>query len=119
MCVVNNSVSLSSDFNFNLLFPLVQGGLADSGTPVPLTAYVLTALIEAGTLSTARIVTDATRCVLSDTSRDPYTIAVKAYALALAKHPEAQTLLQQLIDMAVVEENAMYWETSTGNCKFL
>ncbi|XP_047480379.1 alpha-1-inhibitor 3-like [Penaeus chinensis] len=95
----------------------LKGGLADSGTPVPLTAYVLTALIEAGTLSTARIVTDATRCVLSDTSRDPYTIAVKAYALALAKHPEGQTLLQQLIDMAVVEENAMYWETSTGSYK--
>lgn len=95
----------------------MKGGLADSGTPVPLTAYVLTALIEAGTIPTARIVTDATRCVLSDSSSDPYTVAVKAYALALAKHPEAQTLLQQLIDMAVVEENAMYWETATGSSK--
>ncbi|ROT61348.1 alpha2 macroglobulin isoform 3 [Penaeus vannamei] len=97
--------------------PYISGGLADSGTPVPLTAYVLTALIEAGTIPTARIVTDATRCVLSDSSSDPYTVAVKAYALALAKHPEAQTLLQQLIDMAVVEENAMYWETATGSSK--
>ncbi|XP_042884512.1 alpha-1-inhibitor 3-like isoform X2 [Penaeus japonicus] len=95
----------------------LKGGLADKGTPVPLTAYVLTSLMEAGTLSTARIVTDAIRCVLSDSSSDPYTLAVKAYALALAKQPESQGLLQQLIDMAVVEENAMYWEPRTGNYK--
>lgn len=94
-----------------------QGGLAGKGSPVPLTAYVLISLLEAGTPINTPVVMDTGRCVLSDSSRDPYTIALKAYALALAKHEGAQQLLLQLLNMAVEEKNAIYWNLSRGPCK--
>ncbi|XP_047485551.1 alpha-1-inhibitor 3-like isoform X2 [Penaeus chinensis] len=85
----------------------------------PLTAYVLAALIEAGTPSRASFVKHAARCILSDKSKDPYTLALKSYALTLAGHPNGKKLLRQLIDLAVVKKNAMYWnrqaEPAWGN----
>lgn len=88
----------------------LKGGLQGKGSPVPLTAYVLIALLEAGVPADAPIVTQTTRCVSDDTTRDPYTIALKAYALALAGHPRYTAVLQQLLELAVEDDEGMYWE---------
>ncbi|XP_063596596.1 alpha-2-macroglobulin-like protein 1 [Penaeus indicus] len=95
----------------------LKGDASDKKSLVPLTAYVLAALIEAGTPSKASFVKHATRCLLSDKSNDPYTLALKSYALTLAGISKGKKLLHQLIDLAVVKKNAMYWqaETAWGN----
>lgn len=79
-----------------------------------MTAYVLIALLEAGIDINMPIVMDAGRCVLADSSNDPYTLALKAYALALAKDPNAQPAIQKLFSLAVVEKNAVYWNLPQG-----
>ncbi|XP_070001311.1 alpha-2-macroglobulin-like protein 1 [Penaeus vannamei] len=88
----------------------LKGGLQGKGSPVPLTAYVLIALLEAGAPADAPIVLQTTRCVLGDMTRDPYTIALKAYALALAGHPRYTAVLLQLLELAVEDDEGMYWE---------
>lgn len=92
----------------------MQGGLASRSSTVSLTAYVLTALLEAGVPINTPIVMDAGRCVLADSSNDPYALALKAYALALAKDPNAQRVIQDLMSLAVVENNALYWNLPQG-----
>ncbi|XP_063596598.1 alpha-1-inhibitor 3-like [Penaeus indicus] len=92
----------------------LTGGLAGRSSTVPLTAYVLIALLEAGVPINTPIVLDAGRCVLADSSNDPYTLALKAYALALAKDPNAQRVIQDLLSLAVVENNALYWNLPQG-----
>lgn len=84
---------------------------------MPLTAYVLIALLEAGVPADAPIVTQTTRCVSDDTTRDPYTIALKAYALALAGHPRYTAVLQQLLELAVEDDEGMYWELQRQFCE--
>lgn len=93
-----------------------QGGASDKNSSVPLTAYVLAALIEAGAPLKAPFVKHATRCILSDKSKDPYTLALKTYALTLARNPKGKKLLRRLIDLAVVKKNALYWnrQAKTG-----
>nr|ADT91769.1 alpha 2-macroglobulin [Penaeus indicus] len=88
----------------------LKGGLQGKGSPVPLTAYVLIALLEAGAPADAPIVLQTTRCVLGDMTRDPYTIALTAYALALAGHPRYTAVLLQLLELAVEDDEGMYWE---------
>ncbi|XP_063601516.1 alpha-2-macroglobulin-like protein 1 [Penaeus indicus] len=88
----------------------LKGGLQGKGSPVPLTAYVLIALLEAGVPASDSIVIQTTRCVLDDTARDPYTIALKAYALALHGHPRYTAVLQQLLELAVEDDEGMHWE---------
>ncbi|ROT84366.1 alpha2 macroglobulin isoform 3 [Penaeus vannamei] len=97
----------------------LTGGLAGRSSTVPLTAYVLTALLEAGVPINTPIVMDAGRCVLADSSNDIYTLALKAYALALAKDPNAQRVIQDLLSLAVVENNALYWKLPQGSSNAL
>ncbi|KAK4316125.1 hypothetical protein Pmani_012634 [Petrolisthes manimaculis] len=40
-----------------------------------------------------------------------------AYALALASHPNATSLLQKLLSQAAVTKNAMYWNLPKGNSR--
>ncbi|KAK4303730.1 hypothetical protein Pmani_024278 [Petrolisthes manimaculis] len=96
-----------------LLHKEMQGGVG-SGNAVSLTAYVMAALLEAGTPSDDSSVLKAALCLTNDNSTHPYTLATKAYALALASHPSASSLLQKLSDQAVVATNAMYWDLPTG-----
>lgn len=69
----------------------------------------MSALLEGGIESSSKGVLDAARCIVSDTSTHPYTLATKAYALALANHASAVPILQSLLDQAVEETNSMYW----------
>ncbi|KAK4320069.1 hypothetical protein Pmani_009057 [Petrolisthes manimaculis] len=94
----------------------MQGGI-NSGNEVSLTAYVMAALLEAETPKDDPIVSRAALCLTNDTSTHPYALATKAYALALASHPNATSLLQKLLSQAAVTKNAMYWNLPKGNSR--
>lgn len=69
---------------------------------MPLTAYVMIALLEAGEEPTSAAVRGAVRCLASKEEQDVYPMTLKAYALALAKLPAADALLQQILK--IIEE---------------
>ncbi|KAK4303545.1 hypothetical protein Pmani_024447 [Petrolisthes manimaculis] len=94
----------------------MQGGI-NSGNEVSLTAYVMAALLEAETPKDDPIVSRAALCLTNDTSTHPYALATKAYALALASHPNATSLLQKLLSQAAVTKNAMYWNLPKDNSR--
>lgn len=75
-----------------------------------MTAYILTSLLEAGELTTNKAVSEAAFCLVNDKSDDPYTLALKSYALALAGAPEAASLLTQLLAKATTTTDGLYWE---------
>ena len=82
---------------------------------MPLTAYILTSLLEAGELTVSKPITEAAFCLVSDKSEDPYTMALKAYALALAETSEAAIQLTQLLAKAQRTKDGMYWELPPTN----
>ncbi|KAK3893859.1 hypothetical protein Pcinc_002351 [Petrolisthes cinctipes] len=94
----------------------MQGGIS-SGNTVSLTAYVMAALLEARQPSHDQSVSMAARCLTKDNSTHPNVLAIKAYAFALASHPNATSLMQKLLDQAVVTKNAMYWNLPKENCE--
>ncbi|KAK7070012.1 hypothetical protein SK128_004122, partial [Halocaridina rubra] len=91
------------------------GGIAGSGSPVPLTAYVLISLLEAGESSASRAISEASFCLHADTTDNPYTLVLKAYALALSHDAKAESVIKQLIELAVQTTNSMYWELPAGS----
>lgn len=68
----------------------LQGGLgSESSSAVPLSAYVVIALSEAGHFGTEALPT-AVSCIASDTAAtDVYSESLKAYALALSSSADA------------------------------
>ncbi|XP_069170675.1 alpha-1-inhibitor 3 isoform X3 [Procambarus clarkii] len=92
----------------------MKGGIDGSDSPVPLTAYVMIALLEANDKSCSQADCLAAQCLQADSSSDPYVMALKAYAFALAKLPEAEVILQKLLEQAVVTKNSTHWELPKG-----
>lgn len=88
--------------------------MAGKQSRVPMTAYVVISLLESGVPIDAPLVAYSIRCISSDSSNDPYTLALKAYALALAQDSSSQQVLQELLDLAVTEENLMHWDMPKG-----
>ncbi|XP_042877999.1 alpha-2-macroglobulin-like isoform X10 [Penaeus japonicus] len=95
----------------------MKGGIDGSGSPVPLTAYVLISLLEAGEVTSSRAVMEAAFCLDADTSKDPYTLALKAYSLALSDSSKAEQAVQNLINVAEETANSMHWELPAGSGK--
>lgn len=95
----------------------MKGGIDGSGSPVPLTAYVLISLLEAGEVTSSRAVMEAAFCLDADTSKDPYTLALKAYSLSLSDSPKAEQAVQNLINVAEETTNSMHWELPAGSGK--
>ncbi|XP_063610517.1 alpha-1-inhibitor 3-like [Penaeus indicus] len=97
----------------------LQGGLSsDKPSREPLTAYVLIALHEPGVGADNETLSDLVHCLVSASKRtksDPYALALKAYALALAKDPGAEEVLRRLTRMAAVDENAIYWKAGENS----
>ena len=90
--------------------------MSNSRTPAPLTAYVLISLLEGGEEATAPPLDLAVQCLNAVTSTHPYTLALKAFALALANRTEAAAAVQALETAATTTSNSMYWELSgSGN----
>lgn len=72
------------------------------------------ALLEANDKSCSQADCLAAQCLQADSSSDPYVMALKAYAFALAKLPEAEVILQKLLEQAVVTKNSTHWELPKG-----
>ncbi|XP_069999796.1 alpha-2-macroglobulin-like protein 1 isoform X2 [Penaeus vannamei] len=92
----------------------LKGGVSDKNSSVPLTAFVLAALLEAGARTNMSIVKGAIRCLLSERSKDPHTMALKAYALIMAENRGGKDLLRKLLALAVEKENVLYWKPLEG-----
>ncbi|XP_028407143.1 alpha-2-macroglobulin-like protein 1 isoform X2 [Dendronephthya gigantea] len=86
----------------------LQGGVNTEHT---ITAYVTTALLEAGETTNSTMVSKALRCIVNrfNTITDTYSTALVTYALTLANHTDAQRMLRILKNKATKEEDQMYW----------
>ncbi|KAG7169002.1 Alpha-2-macroglobulin-like 4 [Homarus americanus] len=97
--------------------PYIYGGIAGKDSLVPLTAYVMISLLEAGLTPSGHPVSAAVRCLTADASQDPYTQALKAYALALGRQPGADQAILQLTKQAVTTKTSMHWDIWSGQSK--
>ncbi len=81
-----------------------------------LTAYVAIALLESGETSGANA---AVRYLEDQLERidDPYTMAIVAYALALANSGSAGDAHQKLMSMSIQDENGLRWGDSPAAAK--
>ncbi len=84
-------------------------------TPAPVTAYVMAAMMEAGEEINSTLVTRAAKCLASDTSVHPYTLALKAYAMARAGLPETGIAVKNLMNMATVTRHETHWKMLQGH----
>jgi CD109 antigen len=73
-----------------------------------LTAYVATALLEAGDKDSAAKAVAYLEGQL-DKIDDPYTMAIVSYALELAESPSRDAAHDKLMEMAVEDENGLHW----------
>ncbi|RXG60417.1 Alpha-2-macroglobulin-like protein 1 [Armadillidium vulgare] len=91
----------------------MKGGLSGLDSPSLLTAFVLIALIEAGESVNSKSVGGALFCLNNAApTTNPYSLAVKTYALALAKSLDTQATLDQLLNRATISDDTMYWQLS-------
>lgn len=68
------------------------------------------ALLEAGVDPSDKVISNAMYC-LKNSKGQSYELAVKAYALNLAKRPEGLEFLDQLMSRAITSPSGeMYWE---------
>nr|XP_026245668.1 C3 and PZP-like alpha-2-macroglobulin domain-containing protein 8 [Urocitellus parryii] len=88
----------------------IQGGI--HGT-VPLTAYVVAALLETGTVSEEEraAIAKARRFLESrgPLATDPYSHALTAYALTLLRSPAAPEALRRLRSLAITQDGVTHW----------
>ncbi|XP_011781286.1 PREDICTED: LOW QUALITY PROTEIN: C3 and PZP-like alpha-2-macroglobulin domain-containing protein 8 [Colobus angolensis palliatus] len=93
----------------------IQGGI--HGT-VPLTAYVVAALLETGTASEEeRGCIDKARHFLESAAplaMDPYSCALTAYALTLLRSPAAPEALRKLRSLAIMRDGVTHWSLTNS-----
>lgn len=81
---------------------------------------MLISLIEAGESSSSTAVSEALFCInAAKPTTNPYSLAVKAYALALANSPDTQAALDQLLKLAKTSAGSLYWELPAQYGKYL
>lgn len=79
----------------------------------PLTAYIATALFEAGFLEEAKKASRYLEGMLKD-MKDPYTLALTSYLFELVKSPLKDDAYKALMALAKEDPNGIYWDPS-GN----
>eukprot|EP00794_Sanderia_malayensis_P010196 gene10196-11244_t len=87
----------------------LKGGISSG---ISMTAYVLSALIEAGLSVDALQATRALQCISSgiDKISDSYSAAILAYTLTLANSPDRSKVMKKLDSLAKVKDGLKYWE---------
>ncbi|XP_076066334.1 alpha-1-inhibitor 3-like isoform X3 [Oratosquilla oratoria] len=89
----------------------MKGGVGVVTSNTPLTAYVLMAVMEAGTSPQVPAVQRGIACLMQQRQTwSTYTRAITSYALALAGHPEARTVIQELLQEAKKSLSETMWE---------
>ncbi|XP_048651313.1 C3 and PZP-like alpha-2-macroglobulin domain-containing protein 8, partial [Marmota marmota marmota] len=100
----------TTDYLVQGLGVLLQGGIHGA---VPLTAYVVAALLETGTVSEEEraAVAKARRFLESrgPLATDPYSHALTAYALTLLRSPAAPEALRKLRSLAITQDGVTHW----------
>lgn len=94
----------------------LQGGLgSESSSAVPLSAYVVIALSEAGHFGTEALPT-AVSCIASDTAAtDVYSESLKAYALALSSSADAPAHITAAYNLLTAgDEGESIWVESAA-----
>ena len=91
------------------------GGLRGNAA---LTAYVATALIEAGERDGARSAVAYLESELDAMDDDAYALALSSYALALADSPRASDARERLMEMSRSDDNGLYWSASLPETYF-
>ncbi|XP_076059567.1 alpha-2-macroglobulin-like protein 1 [Oratosquilla oratoria] len=93
----------------------MKGGVGVVTSDTPLTAYVLMAVMEAGTSPQVPAVQRGIACLMQQRQTwSTYTRAITSYALALAGHPEARTVIQELLQEAKKSLSEIMWEIPAG-----
>ncbi|XP_076066317.1 alpha-1-inhibitor 3-like isoform X1 [Oratosquilla oratoria] len=93
----------------------MKGGVGVVTSNTPLTAYVLMAVMEAGTSPQVPAVQRGIACLMQQRQTwSTYTRAITSYALALAGHPEARTVIQELLQEAKKSLSETMWEIPAG-----
>ena len=81
-----------------------------------LTSYVLISLLEAGEDATSRAVSEAQFCLAANEDpTEPYTLALTAYALALAGSPRAEETLDALLVLGESSPSGLSWRVGGGS----
>ncbi|XP_076068986.1 murinoglobulin-1-like [Oratosquilla oratoria] len=89
----------------------LKGGLSsNSSSEVPLTAFVLVALLEAGEHPQSPIIERAAQCILAQETMPIYTEAIVSYALALLEHPQREKVLLSLLSKATETSSSIFWK---------
>ncbi|KAI0217488.1 CD109 antigen [Lamellibrachia satsuma] len=110
----NSNGSFSEPSGGRVIHTDMQGG---SSKGVPLTAYVLIALVENNDVS-GRLKTRVDNAIASAMAHledqmddiEPYALAIVTYALAVGKSSKAPEALQKLNEIAIKMGGMMYWE---------
>lgn len=73
---------------------------------------MLISLIEAGESPTSKVVEKALTCLKADKDiDDPYSLAVRAYALAIAGSLDAIDTVNSLLNISKQTTDTLYWDT--------
>ncbi|XP_076066360.1 ovostatin-like [Oratosquilla oratoria] len=95
----------------------MQGGVGLDSSDISLTAYVLITLLEAGETSQDNVIQRAIDCLIQQQQQEilsPYVQAITSYALALAEHPEAEQVFQELLLNSTESSNSISWHLPAG-----
>ncbi|XP_076171368.1 murinoglobulin-1 [Ptiloglossa arizonensis] len=95
----------------------MKGGLQEhDSSSSALTAYILIALLESGTLVPDSLIGNALYCLekgMASNSDSPYTVILSTYAFALLGLMEANSSMMSVLDRATHHNNLLWWEDKT------
>ncbi|XP_018026231.1 alpha-2-macroglobulin isoform X3 [Hyalella azteca] len=101
----------------------MKGGLAEGGAADVLSAYVMAALLEAGEEPTGKAIAEAVTCIEAATAAntkgasDVYLLALKAYAYSLARLPQTEAVITDLIAKSTQNSAGVFWDMKGLNGK--
>ncbi|XP_025830784.1 alpha-2-macroglobulin-like isoform X2 [Agrilus planipennis] len=89
-----------------------MGGTSNENSTAALTSYVIISILESGIELKEKVRNDAQFCIRGHHSPDKYTLAISSYALSLIGwQSEATRALRRLLEIAIVEDNLMWWSS--------
>ncbi|XP_076671615.1 pregnancy zone protein isoform X2 [Andrena cerasifolii] len=91
----------------------MKGGLQEDDSSSALTAYILISLIESKVPLPSSLVKNASQCLengMASNDDGSYTMALFTYALALLEHPNANSSMKSLIELATHQNDLLWWE---------
>ncbi|XP_017887917.1 pregnancy zone protein-like isoform X2 [Ceratina calcarata] len=101
----------------NVFRKQIKGGLHEYEGSLPaLTAYILIALVESGVPLPPSLTKNALNCLgkgIASNNAGLYTEILATYALTLLEHPNANSSMRSLINLATSQNNLLWWEDKT------